>query len=198
MCNGFGCQHRQVKIANAVTITSLEKAEEQPTQSRNSNDRAVSFAPQVTVLGPLLMPSSEMTHEEKCEIWWQQADFELFFTSAVTIACEIQKLDRASPGPASYTSVILETYSTCMDEGYFDEKLKSCLNRWVMLSHCRRGLERLSIPSLFRHKHRQQKLLVQGIVDMQHRLDGYLDPDQMTQLLYTYSEEQSRYVVFGV
>lgn len=60
----------------------------------------------VEIMGPLLVPSSEMSHLEHSHIWWQPEDFEIFQGTAQIISAEIQR--RSDSGQlGSYARTLL-------------------------------------------------------------------------------------------
>lgn len=139
---------------------------------RFGNDE--SSAPTIEMVGPLLVPSSEMSCEEKEAVWWQQHDYDSFCANLRVLAVESRRRDmiNGKSDPACYSAVIHRAYTACVgyDAKGPSRKERSRLAQWTILANTRRGLERGCVRQIGIYRSEQKKEAIQGVLRAQRKL----------------------------
>lgn len=103
------------------------------------------------IVGPLLQPASEMSREEKTEIWWTRRDYTTFRNNVRFLAREIRCRDdnKYSQHSMNYNIVVVKGFLAYQRGVGPSETEKRFLKHWAKCSHfSRRGIERWCINGL--------------------------------------------------
>eukprot|EP00977_Amphora_coffeiformis_P016793 scaffold5317_cov160-Amphora_coffeaeformis.AAC.1 len=117
--------------------------------------------------------SNDITEGETSHLWYSADDFKEFKKSFVILAKEFQAYNRTMPEQQSFKTFLLMAFNACCDESSEDPRsclLERCdekvLQKWLSKGS-RRGIERLSVLSIFADKSSRKKKLTAAVLDSQ-------------------------------
>jgi hypothetical protein len=114
----------------------------------------------VRILGPLLVPASEMTDHEIASLWYTEHEARVQKAMARRVAQHVGK-------NAEYTKVMTNLYASCVT-GTEPSKLDfSKLVQWNNKTLSSRGLERYVVDSVTRPRMESKVDLIQAIIEAQ-------------------------------
>lgn len=148
----------------------------------------------VEIVGPLLIPSSEMTLPEKREIWYQPKEFVTLLENAKILASESRRRDAAEQGinTNSYASTLSSVYKSCCKDKGPNSKQRHRLSQWHNVAHTRRGLERICSREVGVDRAKQKKAAIQGVLVAQERLKKNASQEDKEKLLSAVSKTLTR------
>lgn len=147
------------------------------------------------IIGPLLVPSSEMTDFEKLTQWWQPSEYNSQKATAKNIAKAIQKREPCDPkgNPSAYSNVVARVFSVCLSskmKGPTEHDLEK-LAHWARVAHSRRGLERWSIPQVSKIRKECRLAVIDAVLDIQYENPDGLDWEELMEVIRRSSERLS-------
>ena len=156
-------------------------------------DDSQESAPTIEILGPLLIPSSEMSILDKREIWWQARELESFLLNAKVTAAESRRRD-STHDQTCYAHVLLSVYKSCKELKSKGPTNKQRYNlcQWTKVAHTRRGLERVCVREMGASRSRQKQEAIQGILRAQRRLKKGSTQEEKEYLLSMVSKTLTR------
>jgi hypothetical protein len=120
--------------------------------------------------------ASEMSEQEKGELWWRKKDFRHFRMASSTLCRSMRSRPKACGSNESYPEVLRKIYEHCCASKVHKstaEENQGLLVTWAKNGVCRRGLELHILPSLYRERGNRRDLLVSGVL----RLQSQANPD---------------------
>lgn len=131
----------------------------------------------VQILGPLLVPASEMTSQEKDELWYSPRE-------QSEQKC-IARRDADTHAGEDYSNLVTRIYASCFTGIGPSKRDFVQLVEWHSKSLSPRGIERFSLKAVARLRMEDRSNLIEAIVDYS---TGGLTPESIRFL----SEEESR------
>ena len=117
--------------------------------------------------------SADITEDEVKQSWYSADDYKYFKNSFMSLAKQFQGYDRKMCDKESFKTSLLRAFNACCDAS--SEDVSSCLlerrdekvlQKWLSKGS-RRGIERVSILSIFADKYNRRKKITAAVLDSQ-------------------------------
>lgn len=161
------------------------------TQEETSDDNDCSEV-SVEILGPLLVPSSEMAIDDKRDIWWQPKESKAFLENARMLGLESWSRD-SKDDDTCYAQVLCSVYKSCKEPKAKgpNRKQRDKLSQWTKVAHSRRGIERICCRDMGVIRSQQKHEAIQGVLRAQKKLKSS-SPEDKEHLLSMVSKTLTR------
>ena len=191
--------HSVLTMANDDPSCPDRNQNEKETQKETSLKLHVRFAKNDSneevvecMVRELLVPASEMTSEEKEEIWYNDLDYE-GFEELNSLAVQQYILENAS-NPDSYTVMVDKVYNFCVSSTSTENKSHAfSLQHSMRDAFILRGLELWSIPMIAEKRRKRKEAQIRAVLHLQDRLNSEaLDNYEKAQVIRTEAQNLSR------
>lgn len=154
------------------TATSIDHPELLPTQEET---KAPSPVPRVSFCRAVrvrrIPNASDFDDATTSSLYYSVDDHVAIKDRARSVTQNVAQKDRLDLTSNTYSRVVFRIFQECCKGSDFriSEQDKAALEHWVALGHCRRGLERWSIPPMDSERRARRSVSIRAIVEMQSK-----------------------------
>ena len=163
------------------------------TAERGDKPKAVECAPRVAsavkfdLSRNIEHDSTVISDEEKTAQWYTHEEYKKFKSSFIELAREFHKYDKSNPDPESFKIMLSKAFNCCAEAtddnivGLLESHDEKVLQRWFAKGS-RRGVERVSVPSIFADKSSRRKRINAAVIEAQEQSQDMNTEDRLQHL----------------